>query len=289
MCHHKSLNFVHTWKYVFTQEVVRLIWIWLNSHVYFEVGPQGDKILEDQVAVRTLPGKLVNTASMYLQCLCIRALKVTGTTLKVKFPAQLLPAGVQEGGGREAHWAPGLLPQAVRCCRSWVHFLVGFSNMNLQAIFGFEDGVTLFTLESFLIKSFFSYLFSNSFFFRKVFALQWDVDSWNFKFFLQKLFSSPGISFQSRGSFLFSFPFESQSFLPTGIQWEGEAVPKGQGEGEGERLGSQCLAKVQTLGQKCSIIFSHRHGSHFLRLYLNQIWINLESTKMHVDPIGWSN
>ena len=90
MCHHKSLNFVHTWKYVFTQEVVRLIWIWLNSYVYFEVGPQGDKILEDQVAVRTLPGKLVNTASMYLQCLCIRALKVTGTTLKVKFPAQLL-------------------------------------------------------------------------------------------------------------------------------------------------------------------------------------------------------
>ena len=131
----------------------------------------------------------------------------------------LLPAGVQEGGGREAHWAAGLLPQAVRCCRSWVHFLVGFSNMNLQAIFGFEDGVTLFTLESFLIKRFFSYLFSNIFFFRNVFALQGDVNSWNFKFFLQKLFSSPGISFQSRWSSLVLLPCGSQSFLPTGIQF----------------------------------------------------------------------
>ena len=241
MCHHKSLNFVHTWKYVFTQEVVRLIWIWLNSHVYFEVGPQGDKILEDQVAVRTLPGKLVNNASMYLQCLCIRALKVTGTTLKVKFPAQLLPAGVQEGGGREAHWAPRLLPELIRCCRSWVHFLVGFSNMNPQAIFGFEEVVTLVTLKSFLIKNFFSSLFSNSFFFRNVFALQKGVDSWNFKFFLQKLFSSPGISFQSRWSSLVLLPCGSQSFLPTGIQFS-QIISESDMNQSGEHKNA-CLSK----------------------------------------------
>ena len=47
MCHHKSLNFVHTWKHVFTQKYVRWIWIRFNSHMYFDVGPRGDKILED--------------------------------------------------------------------------------------------------------------------------------------------------------------------------------------------------------------------------------------------------
>ena len=33
MCHHKSLNFVHTWKHVFTQKYVRWIWIRFNSHI----------------------------------------------------------------------------------------------------------------------------------------------------------------------------------------------------------------------------------------------------------------
>ena len=66
--------------------------------------------------------------------------------------------------------------------------------------------------------------------------------------------------------------FGSNCSLPTGVQVEGEAVPKGQGKGEGQRLAGQCLAKVQTLRQKCSIFFIHR--GHFHRLYLNQkiIW-----------------
>ena len=147
MCHHKSLNFVHTWKHIFTWEGVRLIWVWLNSPVYFIVSYKWNKVLEDQVTVWALHRELVDVSTMYLQRLSIEKLWTTRATLKSTFlwthtslhginiNTALLPAGVQEGGGGETHWAPGLLPQAVRCCWGWVHFLVRFSNMDLQAIF----------------------------------------------------------------------------------------------------------------------------------------------------------
>ena len=71
--------------------------------MYFDVGPQGDKVSEDLVTVRPLPWELMNAALMHFQCLTIRTFKVTATTLKVNVAAELLPAGVQEGGGRKAH------------------------------------------------------------------------------------------------------------------------------------------------------------------------------------------
>ena len=61
-------------------------------------------------------------------------------------------------GGGEADWTPWLLPWAIRCCWGWVHFLVGFANIDLQTIFRFEVAVTLVTLEStgfVLLKIFF--------------------------------------------------------------------------------------------------------------------------------------
>ena len=45
--------------------------------------------------------------------------------------------------------------------------------------------------------------------------------------------------------------------LPPGVHGEGEAGPNSQGEGEGQRLASQCLAKIQTLGRKFCIFFTH--------------------------------
>ena len=64
-----------------------------------------------------------------------------------------LPAGVQEGGGREAHWTPGLLLHAIRCSCRWVHCFVRFSKTDLQPILGCEDVATLVTLENFLIEN----------------------------------------------------------------------------------------------------------------------------------------
>ena len=108
--------------------------------------------------------------------------------------AELLPAGVQEGGGRETHWAFQLLPQPFRCWWEWGHFLVGFTSVDLQAIFRFERIFALVTLESFLN------LF-NCFFNRNVFTLQ-GIRSWGFNFVLHKLGSSSCIPSQSRWSFL---------------------------------------------------------------------------------------
>ena len=52
--------------------------------------------------------------------------------------AELLSAGVQERGGREAHRALQLLPQPIRCWCEWGHFLVRLSSVDLQTIFRFE-------------------------------------------------------------------------------------------------------------------------------------------------------
>ena len=52
--------------------------------------------------------------------------------------AELLSAGVQERGGREAHRAFQLLPQPIRCWSEWGHFLVRLSSVDLQTIFRFE-------------------------------------------------------------------------------------------------------------------------------------------------------
>ena len=68
--------------------------------------------------------------------------------LGITVGAGLLPAGVQEGGGREAHWAPRLLPELIRCC--WIHFSVRFSHLDLQPIFRLEDVSALVTLADFL-------------------------------------------------------------------------------------------------------------------------------------------
>ena len=75
----------------------------------------------------------------------------------------------KRGGGREAYKTVCLLPQTVRCCWGCVHFLVRFSNVNLQATFEFEVVVTMVTLKSFL-------------------------SSWSTELLPQKLFSPPGIS-----------------------------------------------------------------------------------------------
>ena len=85
MCHHKSLNFVHTWKHIFTWEGVRLIWVWLNSPVYFIVSYKWNKVLEDQVTVWALHRELVDVSKMYLQCLSIGKLWTTRATLKSTF------------------------------------------------------------------------------------------------------------------------------------------------------------------------------------------------------------
>ena len=139
--------------------------------------------------------------------------------------------------------------------------------MDLQAIFRFENILTLVALKSFLVTSPF-----NNFCQRNLFTLG-GLNSWSFKFFPQKLGSSSGIPPQSRWSLLLVLLcFGGQSYLPPGVQGEGEAVSNSQGKGEGQRLAGQCLAKFQTLRQESSISFLHR--GHFLRLYLNQkiIW-----------------
>ena len=42
----------------------------------------------------------------------------------------LLPRGVQEGGGREAHWAPQLVSRNFRCCKIRVHCCVFFRRVS---------------------------------------------------------------------------------------------------------------------------------------------------------------
>ena len=76
------------------------------------------------------------------------------------------------------------------------------------------------------------------------------------KFFPQKLFSSPGIASQGWRGFLLLL-CRRGSCLPPGVQGEGEVGPNLQGEGEGRRLASQHLAKVQTLGRKKSIFIQY--------------------------------
>ena len=61
-------------------------------------------------------------------------------------------AGVQDGGGRDAHWTPWLPPQLVRCCWGWACFLVRFSNMDLQTMFRLEDFITLTTLKEMSLR-----------------------------------------------------------------------------------------------------------------------------------------
>ena len=74
----------------------------------------------------------------------------------------------------------------------------------------------------------------------------WDFSVVEASFFLQKLFSSSSIASQC----WWSFPLlcGRQSFLPPGFHGEGELGPHSQSEGEGHRLVSQHLGKLQTLG-----------------------------------------
>ena len=119
----------------------------------------------------------------------------------------LLPAGIQEGGGRETNRTVCLLPQALRCCWGWVHFLMRFSNVNLQAIFGFEGVLTMVTHESFF-------------------------SCWSIELLPQKLFSPPGISSQSWWGLLLLL--ERWDFFPPGVHGEGEVGPNVEGEGLSE-------------------------------------------------------
>ena len=105
------------------------------------------------------------------------------------------------------------------------------------------------------------------------------------KFFLQKLFSSPGIA--SQGWWSLFLLCGRKSCLPPGVQGEGEVGPNLQGEGEGQRLASQHLAKVQTLGRKKSIFF-HRRCSHFCSLFLNQKYLVGEPKNMLPDTFTLS-
>ena len=271
MCHHKSLNFVHTWKHIFTWEGVRLIWVWLNSPVYFIVSYKWNKVLEDQVTVCALHWKLVDVSKMYLQLLSIGKLWTTRATLKSTFlwsqtslhginiDTGLLPAGVQEGGGGETHWAPGLLPQAVRCCWRWVHFLVRFSNMDLQAIFRFEVMITLVTLE-YLLVSVFSLLFRSSFLFRRI------PFRWRYRVLLQKFCPSPGIS--SQGWWTLPLLRSGRWTISPGVsgKWEGGANI--EWEAEGLTLAGQRLAESHALGGQVRVVLTHCSSSHF-QLYLN--------------------
>ena len=108
--------------------------------------PIHHKPREVQITMVTLHGWWLISWSRFLGC-----------WLDVNFTGKgcccgLLPAGIQEGGGREAYRTVCLLPQTVRCCWGCVHFLVRFSNVNLQAIFGFEVVVTMVTLKKFSQK-----------------------------------------------------------------------------------------------------------------------------------------
>ena len=86
----------------------------------------------------------------YNSCNCCRICCLVSQWLS-QDRSGFLPAGVQEGGGREAHWTLGLLLHAIMC--SWVHRFVRFSKTDLQPIFGCEDVATLVTLENFLIEN----------------------------------------------------------------------------------------------------------------------------------------
>ena len=131
-----------------------------------------------------------------------------------------------------------------------------FTSVDLQAIFRFERVFALVTLESFLNNNLFSCFFN-----RNMFTLQ-GIRSL-FKLLLQKLGSSSCIPSQSRWGFLLLLLcFRSQSSLPTGVQAEGEAVPKVQGKGEGERLAGQCLADYLNRFMKFCIP-SRMDGSYF--------------------------
>ena len=159
----------------------------------------------------------------------------------IRGQAELLPAGIQEWGGRETYWAFHFLPMPIRC---WCHFLVRLTSVDFQAIFRFERIFTLVTLESFLNNN-----LLNCFFDRNMFPLG-GIRSWSFKLFLQKLCPSSCIPPHSRWSFILPLLcFGRQPSLPIGVQVEGEAVPQVQGKGESQRLAGQCLAKVQTLQQ----------------------------------------
>ena len=132
--------------------------------------------------------------------------------------------------------------------------------------------------QALLFRSFQHWCFS--FFFRNLFTVRRTCSIWSIKLLPQKLFSPPGIS--SQGWWGFLLPCGGQGFFPPGVHGEGEAGPNGQGEGESQWLASQCLAKIQTLGQTSWIFFTHWHCSHFNSLFLNQKYLLLEIQKMHI-------
>ena len=105
------------------------------------------------------------------------------------------PCWCRRGGKQRGSPNPQAAASADQVLMGLGSFFVSFANMDLQAIFRFEDILTLFTLEKFLINNLF-----NGFFFRNAFTLRWGITSWDFQFFLQKLGSSSGISSQGEWS-----------------------------------------------------------------------------------------
>ena len=174
----------------------------------------------------------------------------------------LLPAGVQVGGGGEAHWTPRLLSWIFRCCKSGVHFLVSFTNVDLQAVFRFEVVLTLVTLENIFFR--FSLLF-RSCFHRRRFSLRWRT-----MLLGQKLCSPPGISSLS----WWTLPLLRQGWRAISREawcprkmWRSGQL---EGEAEGLSLAGQRLAERHPLHWEAKSEFS----SLILRAAIfNYIWI----------------
>ena len=243
MWHHTSLNFVHTMKHVLTTTDSKVIAAVMAEPLFFSTAHVDVEIiitvcagfakgiffllsLDSQQALLPSTGFLWEHRTLVRWRTWRRRRRLRRWLRQ----ATLLPAGVQEGGGREAHRAPKLLPQLLGCWWDGVHFFVSFASMDLQSIFGFEDIFALFTLET----TTFNYLF-DSFFCRNVF-----ISRRIFQFLLQKLGSSSSISPQGwRSLFLLVLALGGQGLtLAPCFKGEGEGGADGEGEIEGQALAS---------------------------------------------------
>ena len=240
MWHHTSLNFVHIIKHVLTTADSKVI---SSSHGRAPFLQHSTLLCRDQhhsvcrfcqgllfpSLAQFQPALLPSTGFLWEHRTLVRRRRWRRRRRWLR-QATLLPAGVQEGGGREAHRAPKLLPQLLGRWCDWIHFFVSFASMDLQSIFGFEDIFALFTLET----TTFNYLF-DSFFCRNVF-----ISRRIFQFLLQKLGSSSSISPQGwRSLFLLVLALGGQGLtLAPCFKGEGEVGADGEGEVEGQALAS---------------------------------------------------
>ena len=160
-----------------------------------------------------------------------------------------------------------LLSWAIRCCLNWVHFLVGFANVDLQTIFRIKVAVTLVALESFLVSGF-SRLFRGSIHWRRRMA-----------FLVQKLCPPPGISSQS----WWGLPllWQGSWAISPGVQGKLEGGANIDGEAECLTLAGQRLAESHALGGQVRVVYTHSRRSHF-QLYLNYQFSLDSQEKIHV-------